>query len=422
MGVGELIKSTLPFFLLRLAVILIAYLCIVLFGVWGARALTLTFWGVPELSGVFGLVFYISYALVGVQIGLLIIPKIRDYILYAVKMAHVIAITRFRLEVEDTTVSKAISEVVTNFGRTSFFFVSDTLILKAVAEIKEAVISNEVLPFFNTEAADGGILDTIRDGALKFVSNTAETVFNMIDEVVFSYFYAITLIEEEAMPDTKVTKKHMFSIASDGICRYIGACKYFFRTTVFSYIACNVFSFVFVVLSMLYSYLYIDGGILTFIIIWFSRKFLYNLITFSVVEPLLVTKMINEFFDFLDEEEDDKDTISSIVDNLCRVSPSFRRVMKRAGYKPKDNGGAIVSGAAGAGVLGFNVAETMKDAFIGGMVGDESYLVNGMNTDDDIEEGDTDDSTGDNTDEEDEYNEEDYDDSVMEEGEADEGD
>lgn len=144
----NVLRKTFVFIILRLVVIIGTIVSII----WITGYFVGFFFRLFNLNvnGIVSDVFYLNFAMIGCIIGVLVFGFVRKTILFYIKAAHVIAITKLCTDdVESSLVISSIKELIQRFISINLFYLFNGLVMKGTRDIGNLIFKQNIVPFLS---------------------------------------------------------------------------------------------------------------------------------------------------------------------------------------------------------------------------------------------------------------------------------
>lgn len=336
--ISQIFKKTFVFILLRLFIIFATIL----------PTISLTFYFKDLFFRVTGLhvkgivynVFSISFIMVGFYVSYILFHYLRKTILFYIKAAHVIAITKLCTDDvgEGNLVIDSFTEIRKRFVTINVFFLADSLAFKCIKEIGHLIMEQDIIPIFKTESKNS-LYEKCKGFFFYLIGSTVGTTLNYCDEIVLSYAYVQCRVrelfpEEDNKESTKKTSKKkkekiMFTYIIDGICFYVKSCIPLLQKSFMSVLYIDVAGIVCSVIISIIVLFITGGNLYSLVISYIAFRIIYSFIKYIFLEPYETVTLIHTFYENLYETTDPIDLVS-IRDNLSSQSESFANLVSSA--------------------------------------------------------------------------------------------
>jgi len=314
MSVMKLIKTTLPFFLMRFLIYAIfAIAALIFLGIMiGIGFLMAKLFG--ESSGAFFIVMIIAFG--GIYGGLRFLER---YVLYIVKVGHISVVVELlkngTIPEGKGQIAYGKEQVTKNFGSANVAFVMDNLIHGAVKQIQRWML--RIGEFFNFIPGAKNII-----GILNAIMSVS---LNYIDEAVISY----TILRKNEKRDETVWKS-----ASDGVVLYAQSWKSMIKTAAgsvvfiygFSIVSFLVFALPLMGISKVLSKNTPEVGFLLGFIALVGAYALTIALKRAIIDPVVTIAMIRSYQKSIEGLEPAMD----LQQKLLGVSGRFKKLFNKA--------------------------------------------------------------------------------------------
>ncbi|GHU77472.1 hypothetical protein FACS1894188_11810 [Clostridia bacterium] len=155
MTIMQVLKRTYPFVILRFVVIVMTILPIY----WVTTYFANFFFRLFELrvEGIVHTVMYLNFAMIGCMVGVFVFDFVRKTLLFYIKAAHVIAVTKLCTDDagEGGLVRESLREVKNRFLSVNLFYIADGIVMKGIQDIGNMILNQDVAPILKGDGGGG---------------------------------------------------------------------------------------------------------------------------------------------------------------------------------------------------------------------------------------------------------------------------
>lgn len=330
MTVFQMLRKTYSFILLRLFVVIMTIIPIIFLTTSFAEFFFRLF-GI-QTYGVVYTIFYLNFAIIGFMVGIVVVGFFSKTLLFYIKIAHVIAITK--ICTDDDTESflffTAIKEVIRHFLSINLFYVADKIVLKGIQDVKKFLMKKEGFSINNEDVNNSGRLKKL---CLRFLGNTVSKTLSYCDELVLSYVYVQWRIFEIYHSEEDLSKKEKIQqslkYVVDGICLYLKNCISLMKSAFYIILTAEIFSWIVTLFIVFFVWVMLSKGILTAFLFFVFSRIIYFILSYAVLEAYETVVLVTTFYNVLYDNEEEVDFISQ-RNKIAAISPILLDMVKQA--------------------------------------------------------------------------------------------
>ena len=352
MSTFEVLKKTYIFVIIRFIIVCLTLFPIIFVVIHYVNFL-INFFDLGYTSGVVRYVFVGCFAYIGFLIGWFLFSFLRRTLLFYVKAAHVIAITKLAVDdvpayvVHDENgeeISKtilvgeltreSIGEMFKRFISVNIFYIADGLVIKGLHEVGNALMTQEILPALKTN----NILT-------KFLGKTIKTTLSYSDEIVLSYVFYRCRFNDLYAEDSKSKKKTaksrkanvklMLQYVVEGICFYVKGCLPLIKSAFVTVLAAEIFTIITSILVVIVLVVIYSSHFLQLVIALIAVKVIFEILSYTFLEPYETAALVSKFYDILADDSVEMDT-EGTKSKLAGMSATFKDLAGKAFGKSDD--------------------------------------------------------------------------------------
>ena len=335
LSVSYVLRKTYPFVILRLTIVILAVLAIYGFTVFMADFLFDLF--NLRVEGILYTVFWMSFALIGCYVGVIVLGFAKRTILFYIRTAHVIAITKLCTDdVDDGSLTLiSLKEMMKHFITVNVFYAADGILMKGIHNVGELIIQQDVVPLLKIDTADRSFLGRLKNLGFRLVGKVIEVTLSYCDEIVLSYIYVRSRLNElygenkNKNKNKKDVVKETFGYAVDGICLYVKNCMPLLKKSFVLVLSVTAFGHIISIISGVVMFNMMGEGIVQALVVFVIIRITYSVLMYVFIEPYEIIVLITEFYAVLYEDTEELD-MNPIKEKLLAMSLPFKQLVSRA--------------------------------------------------------------------------------------------
>lgn len=328
-SIGSIFRKTFMFVIIKAFVILLT--------IGGTVALVLYFEKLffelvnLNVSGIFYIVFSLNFKIVGFYVAYIFFHYVRKTLLFYIKSAHVIAITKILTDDDCSDLFfDSFNEIRKRFISMNVFLLSDSIAFKSIHEIGHILIDQNITNSLQLGEDENKWFLGIKKFGLKMLKSTVSHTLNYCDEIVLSYAYVQCRVRELYPEDFESTEsgtrkkkeKVIFQYIIDGICFYVHSCVSLLKKSFVTILAVDFFCIFLTILLCLVKWWLYPSSIDQMFLYFIYFKILFEILKYLLVEPYETIVMLHTFYDALYDEADPLD-VEAMKQTLVASSASF---------------------------------------------------------------------------------------------------
>lgn len=348
-----------------------------------------------HVEGMVYKIFWLNFAWIGCAIGVGIFGVVRKTILFYIKAAHVIAITKLCIKDQNEAMPSSLSLTLSSIGdmmkrfiSVNVFMVADGLLLQGIEDVGTMLLTQDLIPALNPNNPSNSFFGKLKNLGLKVFGGMIKTTLMYCDEIVLSYMYVrtyvkeITGVEEEngKRPGRKHTKegkkkatiKELFGYAVDGICLFMRKCLPLMKRALMVVIQVKIFGWIVSIISCIVIFTILGNGIIRTLTVFIALRVIFALVSYTFIEPYETVALLTRFYEvyFEDDEEGEKETEEEMKKKLIGFSMPFKKMVAKAQGKEEAEMGE--STKTSGPVLKENILDVAKGAFESSVLEDDN--------------------------------------------------
>ena len=328
MTIFQVLYKTFYFILLRFFVVVMTILPIILLTTSFADFFFRLF-GI-QAHGIVYTVFYLNFAFIGFTVGLFVFGFLSKTLLFYIKIAHVIAITKICTDDECSYLFfTSIKEVIRHFLSVNLFYVADRAVLKGIHSMGEFLVKKEAFSVLDENAQNG----KLKKLCLNFLGKTISKTLNYCDELVLSYVYVQWRVSDIYHSDDTLSRKdkiqQSLKYVVDGICLYIKNCMSLMKSSFYVVLTAEIFSWVISLFVVFLAWILLSKGVLVVAFFFIFSRIVYLILSYAMLEAYETIALVTTFYNVLYDSEEEID-FASLRNKLTSISPDLSNLITKA--------------------------------------------------------------------------------------------
>ena len=324
----QVLYKTFSFILLRFFVVVMTILPIILLTTSFADFFFRLF-GI-QAHGIVYTVFYLNFAFIGFTVGLFVFGFLSKTLLFYIKIAHVIAITKICTDDECSYLFfTSIKEVIRHFLSVNLFYVADRAVLKGIHSMGEFLVKKEAFSVLDENAQNG----KLKKLCLNFLGKTISKTLNYCDELVLSYVYVQWRVSDIYHSDDTLSRKdkiqQSLKYVVDGICLYIKNCMSLMKSSFYVVLTAEIFSWVISLFVVFLAWILLSKGVLVVAFFFIFSRIVYLILSYAMLEAYETIALVTTFYNVLYDSEEEID-FASLRNKLTSISPDLSNLITKA--------------------------------------------------------------------------------------------
>lgn len=328
MNTFHILYKTFSFILLRLFVVIATIIPLIFLTISFADFFFRLF--DIQVYGIVYTIFYLNFAYIGFTIGIFILGFLSKTLLFYIKIAHVVAISRICTDDDCSNLFiVSVRDVLRHFLSINLFYVADKLVLRGIQDMGMFLVKKEAFSVLTKDTDN-----KLKKIGLRFLGKTISKTLNYCDELIFSYVYVQwRVLDITDADDTTLSKKdkvqQSLKYVVDGICLYLKNCMSLMKSSFYTILVAEIFSWIISFVIVFVVWILLSKGILVASFFFIFSRIIYFVLSYAMLEAYETVTLVTTFYNVLYDTEEDIN-FSSLRSQISSISPVLADLVKKA--------------------------------------------------------------------------------------------